>query len=99
MAGFARWVPQQIGTRKDILVAMDWTDFDRDGQATLVLSLVTGGLFFYVLGVVLLFVLLGLIHNALWGAAMSQQVAGEREEMELLEKAKEPPASSWTYRR
>ncbi len=39
---FARWVPQQIGTRADVLVAMDWTDFDRDGQSTLVLSLVTG---------------------------------------------------------
>jgi len=39
---FARWVPRQIGTRRDILVAMDWTDYDRDGQATLVLSLVTG---------------------------------------------------------
>jgi len=39
---FARWVPQQIGERRDILVAMDWTDFDHDDQATLVLSLVTG---------------------------------------------------------
>ena len=39
---FARWVPQQIGARRDILVAMDWTDFDHDGQSTLVLSLVTG---------------------------------------------------------
>jgi len=39
---FARWVPQQIGARRDILVAMDWTDFDQDDQATLVLSLVTG---------------------------------------------------------
>ena len=39
---FARWVPQQVGARQDILVAMDWTDFDRDGQSTLVLSLVTG---------------------------------------------------------
>jgi hypothetical protein len=39
---FARWVPQQVGTRRDILVAIDWTDFDRDGQSTLVLSLVTG---------------------------------------------------------
>ena len=39
---FARWVPRQIGARRDILVAMDWTDYDRDGQATLVLSLVTG---------------------------------------------------------
>src|SRR4051794_31092291 len=39
---FARWVPHQIGARRNILVAMDWTDYDRDGQATLVLSLVTG---------------------------------------------------------
>jgi hypothetical protein len=39
---FARWVPHQIGKRQDILVAMDWTDFDHDDQATLVLSLVTG---------------------------------------------------------
>ena len=39
---FARWVPQQVGAQSDILVAMDWTDFDHDGQSTLVLSLVTG---------------------------------------------------------
>lgn len=39
---FARWVPQQVGAHRDILVAMDWTDFDHDGQSTLVLSLVTG---------------------------------------------------------
>jgi hypothetical protein len=34
-------VPHQIAGRQDILVAMDWTDFDRDDQSTLVLSLVT----------------------------------------------------------
>jgi hypothetical protein len=39
---FACWVPHVIGTRREALVAMDWTEFDRDGQATLVLSLVTG---------------------------------------------------------
>src|SRR3712207_6292551 len=39
---FARWVPHQIGARQEVLVAMDWTDFDHDDQATLVLSLVTG---------------------------------------------------------
>src|SRR6195952_3613270 len=33
----ARWVPHQIGERRDILVAMDWTDFDHDGQSKLVL--------------------------------------------------------------
>jgi Transposase DDE domain len=39
---FAHWVVHQVGARRDALVAMDWTEFDRDGQATLVLSLVTG---------------------------------------------------------
>jgi hypothetical protein len=38
---FARWVPQQVGARADILVAMDWTEFAHDGQSTLALSLVT----------------------------------------------------------
>jgi hypothetical protein len=41
-SSFAHWVTHQVGTRQDILVAMDWTDFDHDDQATLVLSLVTG---------------------------------------------------------
>ncbi len=40
--GFARWVPHQMGGHRDILVAMDWTDFDHDDQATLALHLVTG---------------------------------------------------------
>jgi hypothetical protein len=39
---FARWVPHQIGERREILVAMDWTGFDPDDQATLALHLVTG---------------------------------------------------------
>jgi hypothetical protein len=39
---FARWVPHQVAGRQDILVAMDWTDFDPDGQSTLVPSMVTG---------------------------------------------------------
>ena len=39
---FARWVPHQVAAPRDILVAMDWTDFDHDAQSTLVLSLVTG---------------------------------------------------------
>ena len=33
--------PEMVGPRKDIVVAMDWTDFDADGQATLALKLVT----------------------------------------------------------
>jgi Transposase DDE domain len=38
---FAYWVPQVIGERNAVVVAMDWTDFDADGQTTLALSLVT----------------------------------------------------------
>src|ERR671911_1438124 len=40
-AVFATWVPEMVGPRKDIVVAMDWTDFDADGQATLALKLGT----------------------------------------------------------
>jgi DDE family transposase len=38
---FATWVPDRVGSRTEIVVAMDWTDFDADGQATLALKLVT----------------------------------------------------------
>jgi hypothetical protein len=30
-----------VGSRPDLIVAMDWTDFDADGQATLALKLMT----------------------------------------------------------
>jgi hypothetical protein len=35
------YVPYVVGTRKDIVVAMDWTDFDKDKQAIITISLVT----------------------------------------------------------
>jgi hypothetical protein len=38
---FATWVPEMVGARLDVVVAMDWTDYDADGQATLALKLVT----------------------------------------------------------
>lgn len=38
---FQKTVPYLIGARKEIVVAMDWTDFDADKQATLLISLVT----------------------------------------------------------
>jgi hypothetical protein len=38
---FAHWVPQRVGARREIVVAMDWTDFDHDGQSTLAFHLVT----------------------------------------------------------
>jgi len=34
-------VPYVIGTRKEIVVAIDWTDFDSDKQTTLAINLVT----------------------------------------------------------
>jgi hypothetical protein len=59
------------------------------GFACLLLVLLTGGFFFYFGLVVLGLTGLGLFHYMVWGRAMSEQTAGEREEMELLEKAKE----------
>ncbi len=38
---FATWVPERVGARTKIVVAMDWTDYEADGQATLALTLVT----------------------------------------------------------
>jgi hypothetical protein len=35
------WVPYVIGARRSIVVALDWTDFDADKQATIMLSLIT----------------------------------------------------------
>lgn len=37
---FALWVPYVLGQRDKAVVALDWTDFDADGQTTLVASLV-----------------------------------------------------------
>ena len=36
-----RWVPYIIGARTAIVVALDWTDFDADNQATIMLALIT----------------------------------------------------------
>jgi len=36
-----RWVAHAVGSRPKIVVAMDWTDFDADNQATIMLSLVS----------------------------------------------------------
>ena len=38
---FAYWVPYVIGPRREIWVALDWTEFDRDNHSTIVLSLIT----------------------------------------------------------
>jgi len=36
-----RWVPYIIGARTSIVVALDWTDFDADNQATIMLALIS----------------------------------------------------------
>ena len=35
------WVPYIIGARNEIMVSMDWTDFDADGQSTIAVNLIT----------------------------------------------------------
>jgi hypothetical protein len=69
------------------------------GLFFLVLLLITGGWFFFVGCAAGALVFLGLIHYALWGKSMSDQVAGQREEMQWLERAREQPAQKWTFRR
>ncbi|MCK9988964.1 MAG: hypothetical protein AzoDbin1_05436 [Azoarcus sp.] len=38
---FANWVPFVIGKRPEVVAALDWTDFDADGQSTIALHLIT----------------------------------------------------------
>jgi hypothetical protein len=38
---FADWVPYVVGLRSEIRVALDWTDYDADGQTTICLHLLT----------------------------------------------------------
>jgi hypothetical protein len=38
MLAYAKWV---VGERRELLTTLDWTDFDADGQTTLVLAIVT----------------------------------------------------------
>jgi hypothetical protein len=37
----ARWVPYVIGARSSVVVALDWTDFNADNQATIMLALIS----------------------------------------------------------
>ena len=37
---FSKWVPHVIGSRKEVMVALDWTNFDVDGHTTLALNFV-----------------------------------------------------------
>ena len=55
--------------------------------ALLVLILVSGGIFLYVIYLALAIAGIALIHYVLWGRALSREVAGEREEEQLRQRA------------
>ena len=39
---FGYWVPYMVGARTEVVVALDWTSFARDGHETIVISMLTG---------------------------------------------------------
>lgn len=47
------------------------------------LNLVSLGIFIYVIAAIVGFTAIGFLHYAIWGYALSQQVAGEREEQRI----------------
>jgi hypothetical protein len=64
------------------------------------LVVVTGGIFFWVALVVGGIVLFGWFHYWLWGKALTERTAGEREEAELFERARgEEPEVRRAYRK
>ena len=82
---FANWVPYVIGARPEIVVALDWTDFDQDNQSTIALYLVTKH---------------GRATPLLWKSVMKSELKGWRNEHEdaLLERFREvvPPTTQVT---
>ena len=42
MCTWAIWVPYILGAAREMVVALDWTDFDADGHSTIAAYLVTG---------------------------------------------------------
>lgn len=70
---FSRWVPFVVAERTEIVVALDWTDYDADDQSTLVLSMITSH---------------GRATPLLWRTVMKSEIQGGRNEHEdtLLER-------------
>ena len=64
---FPLWIKEAIGSGRDLLVAMDWTEFDADDQSTLVLSLVTRH---------------GRAQPLLWLSVFKAELAGKRNDIE-----------------
>jgi hypothetical protein len=73
---FASWVPFVVGDRPEIVVALDWTDFDADDQSTIALHLITSH---------------GRATPLLWKSVVKSDMAGWRNEHEdaLLQRFKE----------
>lgn len=62
------------------------------------LNLVSLGIFAHVIAVVIAIAAVGFLHYAIWGYALSQQVAGEREEQrikDLLESQQDGDEMPW----
>ena len=64
---FAHWVPYVLGASREIVVALDWTDFDADGHSTIALYLVTAH---------------GRATPLLWMSVKKAQLKGRRNEYE-----------------
>ncbi|MBU3891087.1 transposase, partial [Methylosinus sp. KRF6] len=61
------WIAETIGASRDLVVAMDWTEFDADDQSTLALNLVTRH---------------GRAQPLLWFSVFKAELSGKRNEIE-----------------
>ena len=75
--------PPRNKTREHVLVFTLVTVVG--GISSFFLYVVSLGMFAYVLGVAIVVVLVGYLHFMLWGSALSNEVAGEREEHRVRE--------------
>ena len=64
---FPLWIKETIGASRDLIVAMDWTEFDADDQSTLALNLVTNH---------------GRAQPLLWFSVFKAELTGKRNDIE-----------------
>ena len=64
---FPLWIKETIGANRDLIVAMDWTEFDADDQSTLALNLVTNH---------------GRAQPLLWFSVFKAELTGKRNDIE-----------------
>jgi hypothetical protein len=64
---FPLWIKEAIGASRDLVVAMDWTEFDADDQSTLALNLVTRH---------------GRAQPLLWFSVFKAELTGKRNDIE-----------------